>query len=401
VKILFVGAYVPYPLDSGGRIRSFHLLRELSAQHDIHLLALEYGNTVRSGRGPLHELCRSVRTVPAPRRLTGHGQRFLRALRHPENVVMGRTCAALEMELHSRLAEEVWDLVILDDMGVAKYVQQSSPLPVLWSKHNCEWLLLRGHAAIKRRHPLAWALAWCETVAVRRWEGQVAALAGRTIVVSQADRDALRSCAPAAVVDVVPNGVDATYFRPVETGETNDVVFTGALFWYPNVDAVIWFASHIWPLIRREVPVARFAIVGREPAAEVQILGGLSGVEVVPNVADVRPYLARAAVCVAPLRCGGGTRLKILEALASGRPVVSTSVGVAGLELIGGRDLCVVDDPPAFAAACVELLRNPDLRTSLGQAGRRAVERRYDWGEALSPLCSICADLVGGRSTSR
>ncbi len=178
--------------------------------------------------------------------------------------------------------------------------------------------------------------------------------------------------------------------QPVDTGETNDVVFTGALFWYPNVDAVIWFASRIWPLIRREVPVARFAIVGREPAAEVQILGGLSGVEVVPNVADVRPYLARAAVCVAPLRCGGGTRLKILEALASGRPVVSTSVGVAGLELIGGRDLCVVDDPPAFAAACVELLRNSDLRTSLGQAGRRAVEQ----GLRLGELCHRCVVSV-------
>ena len=365
MKVLYVGAYLPYPLNSGGRIRSYHLLRELAARHDVHLLAFSH-DPQPGERVALRAICRSVRTVPAPPRPGGPAHRLVRLLRSPDDIVLGRSSSRMEQELSRYLAREQWDLLILDDLGTETYARLTRGAPVLLSKHNCEWLLLRRLAAHKARRPLAWALARLEAAVVRRTETHAVSLVDRTLAVSEADQKALLSGIAQARISVVPNGVDTAYFRPEPAPESKRVVFTGAMFWYPNVEAVLWFCRAVWPRVQRDVPDGELDLVGREPPASVQRLGQLSGVRVVGEVPDIRPYLSQAALYVAPLLSGSGTRLKVLEALAAGKAVVSTSIGVEGLDLESGRETVVADEPASFAAAVAALLRDPGRRHTLG-----------------------------------
>ena len=399
MKILFAGAYLPYPLNSGGRIRSYHLLKALAVRHEVHLLALRHEDISEADLHVLRTVCGSVNVVPAPPRPTGPWPRVWRLVAHPEDIVVGRVSQEMERELRCRLETESWDLLFLDDLGMESYLRLAGRTPVLLSKHNSEWLLLRRLASQKSGRPLAWGLAWLEALAARRCERRTAALVGGVIVTSETDRQALLSCAPQSRVFVVPNGADTTYFHPEvrPTQAESCLVFTGAMFWHPNVDAVSWFCQDVLPLIQRQEPHVRLEIVGREPPAAVQRLGELPGVHVTGSVGDVRPYLAQATVYVAPLRTGSGTRLKILEALAAGRAVVSTSIGIEGLALVPGEEVIVSDEAVAFSRSVVELLQNPSKRDALEQAGRRVAVSLYDWPIVLADLNRMCAQMAGGR----
>lgn len=386
---------MPYPLSSGGRIRSYYLLRNLAGGHEVHLLAFSHdGEPIPV---PLRDLCRSVEAVPAPVRREGRVQRVLRLLRSPDDIIMGRHSEEMERRLEAHLERGGWNLVVLDDMGTASYIRKTDRCPVLLSKHNCEWELLRRHAKLKARRPLAWLLSRMEAHAARRSEARATCLADRVIVVSDTDRQALLGMCPSAGIDVVPNGVDTEYFRPAAAGPGNRVLFSGALFWYPNIDAVIWFCESVWPLIRRRVVDVHFDVVGSEPPRIVRELDELPGVSVVADVPDVRSYLARSKVCVVPLRIGSGTRLKIMEAMASGRPVVSTSVGIEGLALKVGEEIVVADHAVSFADACVELLRDNAKQRALGRAGLVAALERFDWSVALDSLNRICEETAEGK----
>ncbi len=195
---------------------------------------------------------------------------------------------------------------------------------------------------------------------------------------------------PGLTATIIPNGVDSTYFRPdAALGEPtlppHSVVFTGKMDFRPNIDAVAWFVLEVWPAIRARVPDARFYIVGQKPHPRVSALASAPGVTVTGYVDDVRPYTGGAAVYAVPLRIGGGTRLKILEAMAMGRPVVSTTLGCEGFPLTSGRQLLTADRPAEFAAAVADLLEHPEKGVPLGREARAFVERHYDWA-AIVPL---------------
>ena len=218
------------------------------------------------------------------------------------------------------------------------------------------------------------------------YEAALCRLADRVVAVSEADAEALRALVPGLRVDIVPNGVDTEFYNvqiPMTKSQLAiglwSLVFTGKMDFRPNVDAVIWFCEEVLPLVRREVPGVRFYIVGRSPHRRVLRLAKDPAVTVTGYVDDVRPYIAAASVYVVPLRVGGGTRLKVLEALACGKAIVSTSLGCEGLGLTPGRELLVADTPLEFARRVVELLRSPGRREELGRAARRSAEERYDW----------------------
>lgn len=396
MKILFVGAYVPYPLTSGGRIRSYYLLRELAAQHEVHLLAFSHERVSESCVTALSEICRSMRTIPAPVRLDGPVHRIRRFLQNPEDILIGRSSPDMVRELHAALERESFDLIILDDMGAEEYVRDLAGQPVLLSKHNCEWRLLRQQARYKVNRPWAWGLNRLEALATCRYESWIASSVHRVIVVSEPDKTALLECAPDARIDVVPNGVSVADYDPTKPSSGRGLLFVGALFWYPNVDAVFWFCRAVWPHIRRVAPDACFDLVGSGLSVALQALDGQPGIQVIPNAPDVRPHLARSAVFVAPLRIGSGTRLKILEALAAGRAVVATSVGAEGLDLWPEREFLLADNPVDFAGACVQLLDDRAMRERLARAGRQAAEIRYDWPIVLAGLNRICVEVSEG-----
>jgi glycosyltransferase involved in cell wall biosynthesis len=180
--------------------------------------------------------------------------------------------------------------------------------------------------------------------------------------------------------------VDTDHFRPVASPRNRSLVFTGAMDYPPNVDAVLWFCREVWPIVRRRDPALRLEVVGRTPDARVRALNGEAGVRVTGEVSDVRIHLAQSSVVVVPLRAGAGTRLKILEAMAMGCPVVSTTLGAEGLDVEDGSDILLADTPTAFAGAIESLLQSPATASRLGDAGRRLAVGRYDWQHCLRPL---------------
>jgi glycosyltransferase involved in cell wall biosynthesis len=217
------------------------------------------------------------------------------------------------------------------------------------------------------------------------------------LTTSDVDRATLVPHVGAIPIRVVPNGVDTAFFTP---GPASDgpprLVFTGAIDYQPNTDGVLHFCGKIWPLVRRSAPEATLAIVGKDPPPAVRALAG-DGVVVTGTVPDVRPWMQSATVFVVPLRTGGGTRLKILEALACGRAVVSTSLGCEGLAVTPGQDILVADEPAAFADAVVRSLRDPALRARLGAAGRALVEQRYRWEAIGADLGGFYEELLARR----
>ena len=390
MRILFAAAYLPYPPNSGGRARSFHLLRWLAGRHEVHLLAFTHDPADLAGVPALERLCASVRVVPALAYPLGPWARLRRALRSPADLAMPRRSAQMASAL---AGSPPFDLAFLDDLGTVEYARLLAGVPTILSKHNVEAALYRQLARAKRPLSPAWALARLEALALARYEGQTAALFRQVIVVSEQERARLAAHCPAGRIAVVPNGVDTHYYAPQPSvaEEPDSLLFVGSFFWPPNVDAAHWLAGDILPRIRRELPGVRLCLAGHDPPPEILALAHPPGLVVVSSVPDVRPYLARAAVCVVPLRIGGGTRLKILDALAMGRPAVATSLASEGLDLVAGRDLLIADGAEAFAAAAVRLLRDPARRAALGTAGRQTVEARYTWTSVLAALDQVIA----------
>jgi glycosyltransferase involved in cell wall biosynthesis len=225
---------------------------------------------------------------------------------------------------------------------------------------------------------------------------RAAARADLTLAVSDVDRDMLAGAGSDADVQAISTGVDTSYFQPGAAGDgSSGLAFVGSMDWYPNEDAVLHFLENILPRIRRQVPDVPFSIIGRNPSARIVASArAMPNVHVTGTVDDVRPHIASAAVCVVPLRIGGGTRLKIFEALAMGKAVVSTSVGAEGLPLDSGEHFVRADDAAAFADAVVALLRDPAAARSLGAAGRELVVAKYSWAEVASEFESRCRQLL-------
>ena len=203
---------------------------------------------------------------------------------------------------------------------------------------------------------------------------------------------------PDNIIEVVPNGVDIELFQNSLSDEIPcQIIFTGVMNYYPNIDAVLSFARHCWPLIKAEIPQATWKIVGGAPAREVRKLAELPGVTVTGPVPDMRPYLAASAVAIAPLQIGSGTRLKILEAFAMRKAVVSTSIGCEGLAVVPGKHLFIADLPAEFAQAVVNLLTNQEMRTTLGNAGRALVEEKYSWEHCGTQLLRVLETHISER----
>jgi glycosyltransferase involved in cell wall biosynthesis len=270
---------------------------------------------------------------------------------------------------------------VADFLTAVPNVPLAGPRPVVLFEHNVEHLIWQRLARIEKR-PWRRALLEVEWRKVRRAEGQACRRVRLTLAVSGEDRQRLAEMAPGARVAAIPTGVDLEYFHPNGTAErAASLVFVGSMDWYPNEDGILHFLEAVLPRVRREAPGASLTVVGRNPSTRVRAAAALSGAEVTGTVDDVRPYVDRAAVFVVPLRVGGGTRLKIFEALAQAKPVVSTRVGAEGLPLVPGRHFVQADDPEDFARAVVALLRDPARRAALGAAGRQLVAERFSWAQ--------------------
>jgi sugar transferase (PEP-CTERM/EpsH1 system associated) len=383
MNILFVSPRQCWPVLSGAKLREYHLARALGRQFTMtYVFFSEPGQPVPT----LADLpfCKDLVAVRAPDRYSVH--RIVRGVlgRWPlpiENYTSGEMTSTID----ALVARNAFDLVHLDGVHLAAYVAhlyESTPrLRIAVDWHNIESEGMRRYAGKSPSGPkriyaaiTSRRLAVVEQMLLQRAFGN--------LVCSERERRQLLSLAPpGARVAVIENGVDVSHFDSQnQHGERprNRIVFVGAMDYHPNIDAVLTFARRVWPALHLAFPEWRFTIVGSKPAPSVRALSREPGIEVTGSVADVRPYYSEAFASIVPLRTGGGTRLKILEAMAAGVPVLSTSIGAEGLAVTPGENILITDRDEDWRPALASLA-DPARRSYLAQAARNLVRSRYDW----------------------
>jgi sugar transferase (PEP-CTERM/EpsH1 system associated) len=392
-KILVLTPQFPYPPHQGTTIRNFNLIAGLARRHEVHLLTFGHPDECRGT--PLDALCRSVRIVRPPQRTMRQRLSGLLLSRLPD-MAQRLPSAEFGAALATALRGVDPDVVQVEGIELAQYLFQVADarsgrtLPLLvYDDHNAEYVLQQRAFETDVRNPRRWmgaAYSFVQWQRLRGYERRTCQTADRVVAVSKTDAQTIQRLVPGLELVVVPNGVDMEFYTaPVpfldsqEGPGSLDLVFTGKMDFRPNVDAVLWFAQEVLALIRREAPQVRFWVVGKDPHPRLSSLSMNPAVVVTGRVDDVRPYIARAAVYAIPLRIGGGTRLKVLEAMAMGKAIVSTALGCEGFDLVPGQDLVVANTPAEFATAIVTLLRDPERRERLGRAARRFAGSRYDW----------------------
>ncbi len=393
-KILFLTPDLPYPPHQGAAIRSFNLIKNLAARHEIHLLSFVQESNSLNRIGPLSRYCSSIATIPDGDRSTR--QRALSVLFSTKpDMALRLPSAQFANQLRICLDSERFDFVQVEAIEMAQYglaikeMGLASPPLVIFDDINAEYMLQRRAFEVDVKHPTFWLGAFYSLLQwqkLRRYESEVCREMDKVVVVSPADGQALQRLVPGLETTVVPNGVDTSYYSPGDMDRESDVtlVFTGKMDFRPNVDAVLWFAQEVLPLIQEDIPRAHFNVVGRNPHRRLQPLKELPGITLTGYVEDIRPYIAEAGIYVAPLRVGGGTRLKILEAMSMSKAIVSTSVGCEGIDITPGEELLIADEPLIFANKVLSLMNDRRRRRELGLAARRLAETRYDWQHITS-----------------
>jgi len=387
----------PYPTNNGKRTRSFNLYRRLAARFQIRYIAYGEGSSVAA------EALRTEGIEPeavAARIPSKQGpvfyMRLLANLLSPlPYIVTSHSSRAYKDAVRGNLAEFRPNLVLCEWTPYVVYAKALTSVKTLISAHNVEADIWQRYYENETNPIRRWYIGeqWRK---VERFERAAVGWVDGALTVSALDRGRLLRSRPGMPIAVIPNGVDLDYFQPMPQPEGRQhLVFTGSMDWRPNQDAARYFVAEILPLLLRARPELECTFVGRDPPPDIQALAQLPGVHITGTVDDVRPYVERATVYVVPLRIGGGSRLKILEALAMGRAVVSTSVGAEGLDVEHDRHILLADDPRAFSASVLRLLNDPRRCLSLAAEGRRLVEQSYGWDSLAHKMAGFVQEITG------
>ena len=398
MKILFLSGWFPYPPDNGSRIRIFHLMRALAERHEVTLLS--FGDQISRERvEALCPLCRVAGVAPTPV-YNPKGSRAVLAFASPTpRSLVDTHSPEMARLVQKELGSNGYEVVVASEISTASYVHYDCPAPAILE--DLETATIRDAARLGsgRASRLRASLTWLKT---RRYVRTLLPHFAACTVVSEQERANLRDIAPANYrLEVVPNGCDTTWRPDAAAPQPGTLVFNGSLTYSANYDAMSYFVREIWPQIRKGEPSCQLKITGRTNNGQGEALAGRGGVHLTGYLADVRPAVAGAWACVVPLRVGGGTRLKILEAMALGTPVVSTSKGAEGLEVTPEENILIADDPADFAAQTVRLLRDPALRARLAENGKKLVEQKYDWRVIGERFNELVESVVEARKSAR
>jgi sugar transferase (PEP-CTERM/EpsH1 system associated) len=395
MNILMVSPYVPSPT-SGNRSRSYYLLKMLARQHTVSLLAIDDGVTPEAPQNleSLEDFTSTIEIVPFT-------TKYPKRVRQLINIFIGRSTYLsqhitedVQSVLDNLLARAQYDAIVFE-CALASDYRLPPQVKLILDQHNIEYEVLY-RTYLHETAPLRKWYNWRESLLVKQAEIRLCRRADALVMTSERELVAMKKILPDNFIAVVPNGVDIHYFNGDSAAEEREgsIIFTGSMEYYPNIEAVLFFARKCWPLIREAIPGATWQIVGKNPLPDVQKLAKLAGVTVTGSVADVRPYFTQAAVSIVPLLVGGGTRLKILEAMAMRKPVVSTSLGCEGLAVEPDKHLLIADKPEAFAQSVIELLKTSEKRRALGVAGRALVEAEYSWESCGDRLQRVVEEVT-------
>ena len=400
MKILFLSAWFPYPADNGSRIRVFNLVKALSRRHEVTLVSFTREPMTDGRLAEMRAYCNEVYAV-AYREFNPTRLKALTGFLSPRPRYLVDSYSAEMETLVGRVSRDMtFDVVIASQMGVALYALALDRVPRVFEEVELgvfhEEFVAQDNLFLKARYGLTW---WKLSRFLARLLPQFEACT----VVSEPERELIAETVPGyTALHVVPNGVDLeANSGDFGAPEPDTLIYTGALTYHANFDAMDLFLCEIFPLVKAERPHVRLRITGGYDGVPVERLPLGDGVELTGYLSDIRPAVSRSWACVVPLRVGGGTRLKILEAMALGTPVVSTTKGADGLGVKPGENILIADTPEAFARAILRLLDAPDLRTRLAAQGRRLVESTYGWesiGQRLDDLVREVVDSGRGRS---
>jgi sugar transferase (PEP-CTERM/EpsH1 system associated) len=396
VHVLWLKTELLHPVDKGGRIRTYQMLRHLVRRHRITYLTLDDGRRAADAVERATEYCADLIRIPARTSVRGTARFYLKLARNlvsplPYAVAKYRS-AAMRAAIRQLAKTASLDLIVSDFLFPAVNVPNDLPVPTVLFQHNVEAMIWQRHAAVASS-PLRRRYLQRQWRRMAAFEGAECRRFDQVIAVSPEDASYFAESYGVRSVSHVPTGVDTSYFRPTGSvdRDPNGLVFTGSMDWMPNEDAVGWFAEAVLPLVAASAPEATLRIVGRNPSLAVRSLGErYPRVRVTGTVPDVRPYLEAASVFVVPLRVGGGTRLKIFEAMAMGKAIVTTSVGAEGLPVRDGEHLLTADSSTAFADAVVRLLRDPEYAATLGARAAELVRSRFGWEQAADQFAELC-----------
>jgi glycosyltransferase involved in cell wall biosynthesis len=409
MKYLWLSHAIPYPPKAGFLLRSYNLLRGLARCHTVDLIAfvqetwvttlfpsLEEG--LAESRSALGELCGTVTFLPIDKLRRPLGKQltaFEALLSGSSYMATWLTSASAQRAIAHQLDAGSYDLVHFDTIGLAPYRDLVRVAPATMTHHNIESHMMLRRAESTNNTIARWYFQH-EGRALQRFEAQTGSKFAAHITCSELDTIRLRQIVPEANIAVVPNGVDCTYFVSAKTATRPDsLVFVGTMNWYPNIDAMLFFLGEVWPRLKKRIPAVTLDVAGSNPPVElVRLARSLPGVTVHGYIPDVRPLVDSAAVFVCPIRDGGGTKLKVLDAFAMGKCVVAHPVACEGIDVTCGRDVVYATTPEDFITQIAALLGDSDRRREIGRAARRLVETQYSYQNIGAQFNSLLEETV-------
>ncbi|HEX6715492.1 MAG TPA: glycosyltransferase [Pyrinomonadaceae bacterium] len=396
MHIVWLKTELLHPVDKGGKIRSYNMLKELKRSCQITYLTLDDGTADANARELASEYCHELVCIPHRLRekfTTGfYVELVLNLTSQLPYAIKKYESPAMRNEIARRVADGGFDVLVCDFLAPAVNVPSGLGCPSVLFQHNVEAMIWKRHYevqanAAKKRYLFR---QWQK---MRAFEAKMSPQFDCIVAVSREDRELMQQEYDVKAIYDVPTGVDTTFFRSNGSRQPRraNLVFTGSMDWLPNEDAIRYFTEQIMPRVRQAVPEVTLTVVGRNPFPGLLELSKRDpSVIVTGRVEDVRPFMEEAAVYVVPLRIGGGTRLKIYEAMAMEKPIVSTSIGAEGLPVEDGREIVLADTPESFADAVVKLIRDENLAAEIGQRAAAKVRGRFGWDKVAEDFAAVC-----------
>ena len=381
LRILFAAMAPPLPATNGQRIRNSNLLRALRAlNHRVSIICFAESSEPRAGESELRELCDRTVYVGAPPTLSAvkQGVGRMAALFSADTYGLKRfRMPAMRAALEREFSSASFDAVLCDDVYMLSNIPNRNNVPLILNKHDLTFEIVNRFSGVQRN--IAKKLyGYLEGSKVRKIEFRAADRADAVWACSERDKSILEAGSPSSRVFVVPNAIDTSEYASESVDDGRTILYAGAMDWLPNRDAVAFFLQEIYPRIRQQMPEARFVVAGRNPPADFcRQFAAVPGVRFTGFVDSLQEEFAKSTVCVVPLRIGSGTRLKILEASAAGKPVVSTTIGAEGLGLVAEEDILLANNAEHFAASVIKLLESPDLRREISKRAQQKVYECY------------------------
>jgi len=384
MNILFLSTENPYPPDHGHYIRTYNVLKHVSQHHNVYFIGFIKNREDFRNVEPIRKMCKTADVFVLPddvSRVRFYLSLFLNFFSPLPYIAQKYYQKSMKQKIREVLKENKIDVVHFDMLHLSRYQPMFDGIPTTLTEHNVE--SLRILSLLRNSNSLAFkAFMYLQYIKLKSFEKKACAGFDICAAVSGDDLKVLKTMSPSANFVIIPNGVDTGYFVPDGTPSLpNSLIWVGGMNNMYNSEAVDFFIEEIFPLIQEEIPEVKFTVVGKSPTRKLLHLAKTNkNIEVVGYVNDVRPYICKAAVYIAPIKSGGGTKLKVLNALSLAKPVVTTSVGAEGIEVKDNKHLLIADDPGLFAEKTIELLKKPENAATLGENGRKLMVEKYDWG---------------------